>query len=209
MNKKKIIAATAILLLTFIVGGAVAYFTDVETVTNTFTIGSVKISLTEPAWEALADSDQNGKKDAAENMMYGDTVAKNPIITNISPSNSAYVFATVEIPCTSNETHKEVFSLGTIGSGWTLMSAGTCTENATSHKYSATKIFNYGTSSSMTALEASEATSAVFNTISLSSAIDGSEEGLTGDLDVVVTGYAIQVDGIETPAVPTTVWDNF
>ena len=55
MKKKKTILAALVLLLVVAVGGAIAYFTDTDTKTNTFTIGNVDISLTEDGWDALAD----------------------------------------------------------------------------------------------------------------------------------------------------------
>ncbi len=217
MNKKKTIIAAAILLAVCAIGGAVAYFTDTETKTNTFTIGNVDITLTETAWDDT-DANSNNIPDAAENVTHEDTIAKNPVITNVSSSAPAYVFAKVEIPCatvTDNSTNpatvttEEIFSLGTIGTGWTLMTNGTCTENATTHKYVATKIYNYGTDSAMTSLAASAATPALFSNVTLNASIDGSESGLSGAQDIVVTGYGIQTKNIATPAAPATVWSNF
>ena len=74
MKKKKTITAAVILLLVFVVGGAIAYFTDTDTRTNTFTIGSVDITLTEDGWDALADTNNNDIPDAAEDMMPGESV---------------------------------------------------------------------------------------------------------------------------------------
>ena len=52
--KKKIvsIALAAALAATAIVGSSLAYFTDTEKKTNTFTVGNVNITLTEPRREA-------------------------------------------------------------------------------------------------------------------------------------------------------------
>ncbi len=217
MNKKKTIIAAAILLAIFAVGGAVAYFPDTETKTNTFTVGNVDISLTETAW-VETDSDSDGVPDAAENVMPGDSVAKNPVITNDSDENAAYVFAKVEIPCATvtddstnpaTVTAEEIFSLGTIGTGWNLMTNGQCTEDATTHKYVATKIYNYGTASGMTSLAGGASTPALFTAVTLNTNIDGSEDGLTGAQNIVVTGYGIQADNIASTTAPATVWSNF
>ena len=216
MSKKKTIFAAVVLLLIFGVGGAIAYFTDTETKTNTFTVGDVDISLSETLWNAT-DGDSDGVPDAAENMMPGDSVAKNPVITNDSDENAAYVFAKVEIPCASETdnstnpattTYEEIFTLGTIGSGWNLMTDGSCTLNTTTNKYVATKVYNYGDSSSMTSLAASASTPALFTAVTLNTNISGNETGLTGALDVVVTGYGIQTKGLTT-ATPATIWSNF
>ena len=65
MKKNKTFLAAIVLLLLFVVGGAVAYFTDTDSKTNTFTIGSVDIDLIETGWDALADTNDNVIPDAA------------------------------------------------------------------------------------------------------------------------------------------------
>lgn len=198
MNKKKIIIASLVLLLVFAVGGAIAYFTDTETKTNTFTVGNVDISLTEANWD-LTDSNNNNIPDAAENISPGVSVAKDPVITNDSATAPAYLYAKVEIPCTSDATPVEIFTLNSIGSGWNLMTDGACTSGV------ATKIYNYGTASAMTALAAGSSTPAVFTNVTLNNSITGSEQGLSGNKNVVVTGYGVQTTGL-TANTPNGIW---
>ncbi len=83
MKKKKTIIAAVILLLVITVGGAIAYFTDTEEKTNTFTIGNVDISLSEPNWVETDTTPANGIPDAAENLMPGQTVLKNPAMNQL------------------------------------------------------------------------------------------------------------------------------
>ena len=51
--KKKILVLCVVLALaaTTIIGGTLAYFTDTDNKTNTFTVGKVDITLTEPEWD--------------------------------------------------------------------------------------------------------------------------------------------------------------
>ena len=208
MNKKKTIIAAIVLLLVAAIGGAIAYFTDTESETNTFTIGNVDITLTEPNWDTT-DADHDNVPDAAENIAPGVSVAKDPTITNVSATAPAYVYAKVEIPCSTAVTTpeavpaKEIFTLNSIGSGWTLMNDGACTNGV------ATKVYNYGTSSAMTSLAAGSATPAVFSSVSLNSNITGTEQGLSGNKNVVVTGYGIQTNGLGNDVTPATVWSKF
>jgi predicted ribosomally synthesized peptide with SipW-like signal peptide len=214
MKKKKTILAAAVLLLMFAVGGAIAYFTDTDQKTNTFTIGSVDITLTEDGWDALEDANDNDIPDAAEDMMPGESVTKDPLINNVSTKNDAYVFAKVEIPCTTivapATTSEELFTY-TANAGWTELStaAVACTSGGT-----ATHVYYYGTGGTLTTLakaaNASTPTSTsspVFSTITLRSTLKGNE-GLTGEKQVVVTGYGIQTDGLTSTA-PADVWANF
>lgn len=216
MNKKKTIIAAVVLMLVLLVGGLIAYFTDTETATNTFTIGNVDITLTEPLWDALTDQNNNDIPDAAENMMPGDEVTKDPTIKNVSTTNPAYVFAEVVIPCVTDNrdatpAYIPMFTLGQIGSGWNLMTDGACTLNATTNKYEATKVYNYGTASAMTSLAANTAAPAVFSKITLNELIDNDKVGkneLTGNKDVVVNGYGIQTTNLSSTA-PADIFANF
>lgn len=207
MNKKKTIVAAMVLLLMFAVGGAIAYFTDTDAKTNTFTIGNVDITLTETAWDALTDTDEDGIPDDAEDMMPGESVTKDPKINNVSTSNPAYVFAKVEVPCTtavSPATPAELFTY-TTNTGWTELSSAAvaCTSGGT-----ATHVYYYGTGGNLTSVAAGASTStSVFSSVTLLNTLTGNE-GLTGNKNIVVTGYGIQTDGLASTA-PADVWANF
>ena len=57
----------------------------------------------------------------------------------------------------------------------------------------------------MTELAADGNTPTLFDSVTLNPDVDGSETGITGNLDMVITGYAIQKDGI-TATSPSDVW---
>ena len=214
MNKKKTIIAAVVLLAVLVVGGAIAYFTDTDTKTNTFTIGNVDITLTEDGWDALADANDNHIPDVAEDMMPGESVTKDPTINNVSTKNPAFVFAKVEVPCTTivapATTSEEIFTY-TPNAGWTELSSAAvaCTDGGT-----ATHVYYYGTGGTLTALakaaDASTPTSTtnpVFSSVTLRNTLKGNE-GLTGNKNIVVTGYGIQTEGL-TSVAPADVWNNF
>ena len=211
MNKKKTITAAVVLMLVLLVGGLVAYFTDTDEKTNTFTIGSVDITLTEPLWDQLPDTNpQNNIKDKAENMMPGDEVTKDPTINNISTKNDAYVFAKVVVPCSTATTPIELFDY-TPNTGWTELTSAAvaCTNGGT-----ATHVYYYGSNNTLSKLDkaANDTTptstdSPVFSSVKLHSTLK-SEEIPTGNKNIVVTGYGIQADGLES-TVPATVWGYF
>lgn len=68
------------------VGASLAYLTDrTEDVVNTFTVGNVKISLTEPHWEP----------EKGQDLEPGAVVPKDPIVTNTG-KNNAYVMVEVD-----------------------------------------------------------------------------------------------------------------
>lgn len=188
MNKKKTIIAAVVLILVYMIGGAIAYFTDTDSVTNTFTIGNVDIEVLEPNWDSTN----------AENLMPGDTVTKDPKIHNKSTTNPAYVFMKVESPCTKDTTPIELLPYTANTTKWYLMTNGTCTNGKV------TRIYAYGSNLAMTALQADKTTETLFEQVSLESTFTGSTN-MPNNTDIVVTGYAIQSEGI-TDTAPNAVW---
>ena len=90
MKKKTIlVAAIAVMLVAaLVVGGTLAYFTDkTEAKQNTFTVGKVKIDLTETAWH---DNDDH-------TLVPGKFYDKNPTITVKKDSQDAYVFLKLDL----------------------------------------------------------------------------------------------------------------
>ena len=86
--KKKItaIALVVCLVAVAVVGGSLAYFTDTtDAKVNEFTVGNVKIDLTEPSWDGEAT------------LMPGVTFDKDPTITVDEKSQDAYVFLKMDM----------------------------------------------------------------------------------------------------------------
>ena len=96
MNKKKLFALVAILALaiTSVVGGTLAYFTDDESATNTFTMGNVEIELFE-----TPDEDEDGEWDGQlSDLAPGVKIDKDIWVKNTSEYNEAYVRVHVAFP---------------------------------------------------------------------------------------------------------------
>ena len=72
------------------VGGTIAYMTDNEATTNTFTVGKIDVDLTEPNYPG---NDSPDVKDLVPNQ----EVQKDPKVTNVGV-NDAIVFMSVEVP---------------------------------------------------------------------------------------------------------------
>lgn len=79
MKKKTMALCLALVLIVVAaVGGTLAYFTDEDSKTNTFTMGNVNIELTEANWNA------------PDNALPGVAYAKEPVVKNIG-KNSAWI----------------------------------------------------------------------------------------------------------------------
>lgn len=75
MKKKIISIALVVAMIAIIAAGSFAYFTDTDEADNVFTVGNVKIDLTEPNWE------KQGKIDA-DTVYAGEALAKDPTVEN-------------------------------------------------------------------------------------------------------------------------------
>lgn len=120
--KKKIIAVCLIVAMAAIavVGGTLAWFTDDEVATNTFTVGNVDITLTEPNWEG------SGAQDAPE-VYPGEPLAKDPTVTN-EGANPCFVRIKVEgLDCLGNAgmiTYRTDYVDDKLGDHWVLHTDG-------------------------------------------------------------------------------------
>ena len=86
MNKKIAILALSLCMIAAIaVTGTIAYFTDSDAQTNTFTVGNVDIDLSEPNWEK-----DGGGEDQGVDAYPGEPLPKDPTVTNIG-SNPCFV----------------------------------------------------------------------------------------------------------------------
>ena len=195
MNKKRTIIAAIVLLLVLLVGGAIAYFTDeTDPVTNTFTLGKVSITLTEPNW-VTTDSDNNGVPDVAEKLVPGDSLLKNPTVTVDADSNDAFVFVKVEVPCVGS---KEVFTYDVTDTKWTVIQNGACS----SETGAAVKVYGYSD-----ALEAEKHVT-LFESVTLVNLSNEEAQQLAGNIDMPVKAFAIQADNVE--GATAAVWNaNF
>lgn len=89
MKKKLIASILAVsMMATLAVGMTLAYFTDSKQTDNTFTVGNVKIELTEPAWES------SGRIDGGT-VYAGEPLAKDPTVKNVG-ANPCFVRIKVE-----------------------------------------------------------------------------------------------------------------
>ena len=92
-NKKALmVMLCAVLLVLSAVLGTLAYFTDAEKVTNTFTVGQVHIDLNE--------TDVDGDKDTKANayhLLPGHSYQKDPTVTVLKGSSDCYVRMIVTI----------------------------------------------------------------------------------------------------------------
>lgn len=98
--KKKILVVSLIvcILVLSIASTTMAYFTDTEEATNTFTVGDVKIKLTEINQDgAQKEADGTALQLVYKNIYPTQTILKQPTITNISTADNVYIGAVITL----------------------------------------------------------------------------------------------------------------
>lgn len=171
MMKKKIIALSmvACLAATALIGGTLAYFTDEEEATNTFTVGNVDITLTEPNWVG------SGSQDAPE-VYPGEPLAKDPTVENTG-ANPCFVRIKVEgLDCLAPAgtiTYRTDYVTGNLGDHWVDGGDG---------------YFYYDQ-----VLAVGETTDALFDQIVIPTDLENGDA--TTEFNVVVSAEAVQAQG--------------
>ena len=208
MNRKKTIIAAIVLALILLIGSLLAYFTDVDTATNKFTLGDeIDIEVVEDSGWTFNSTENKMTNSNALGLHPGTSVTKEPSIKNKSTTTPAYVFAEVTVPCyasTGTTVNAPLYTLGNIGSGWTLIE----TKDIDTTNKTITYVYAYGTSSGMTSLAAEATTSTpVFGTVSVPSTLTAAQaKTAPANPDVVVVGRGIQTDGLGTATTPTAIY---
>ena len=97
--KKKLVTLCAALALcaTAIIGGTLAYFTDIKTAENTFVVGNVSITLDEAQVNEMGEKDGDTRVTGNKyKLIPGHTYIKDPTITVNDGSLDSYLFVKVE-----------------------------------------------------------------------------------------------------------------
>ena len=187
-NKKNAAIATAGAAV-LLVGSSFAFFMDKESVTNPFTVGNVKITVTEDHF------DKTTAKDITPNKV----IPKDPVVTNTGV-NDVYAFVSVKVPKANVETANADGSLNAaknqdlftykVNDNWKLIK----TNDADDHtEY----IYAYSDADgSLKKLAKSEKTNAVFDNVKFINIVDEQQSGV--NLNIDVDGIGIQTADLGT-----------
>lgn len=189
MSKKKItlILAATVLIVSLIIGGSLAYLTDDATVTNTFTMGDIDISLTEPAWVP-----EDGLS-----MLPGDNTPKDPTVTAVD--GDSYMRLVVELVDTTSgtvitDTGRIALILATINNG---ASVGFNTTDFTLDAVNSTDgvlYYNYN------GIFTETSTATLFTNIIVPISYDRDDVTDMGSFSIRMTAQAIQSDNFADAA---------
>ena len=172
--KKKVVSLCLVALLAMgtLIGGTMAYFTDSDDATNTFTVGNVSIDLTEPEW------DKSGSQDAPE-VYPGEALAKDPTVTN-DGANPCFVRIEVTgwdcLKPAGNITYRTDYVPEKLGENWVLHTDG---------YFYYTKV-----------LAIDETTDALFDQIVIPTNLENGDG--TEEFNIEVKAYAVQAQGAKS-----------
>ena len=193
MKKTLTVLLALVLVIAMSVAGTMAYLTSTDSVTNTFTVGNVTITLDE------TDVDKYGvaipdvpRTDANEyRLIPGHSYTKDPIIHVDSLSEDCYLFVKVVNGIKNYEAATTIADQMT-AKDWKVVDAD-----------KGIYVYAQGTADKTAVAAGSNVT--VFESFK----IDGNAK-LPADgtgLDVVVTAYAVQADGFKDKT-PATIWGD-
>lgn len=173
----KIIAAIAATAIagSAAIGGTLAWLTSNADITNTFTMGNVKIALTE---QDINNSSSRTSSDQQYSVYPGATITKDPQIEVLAGSEDCYVYAWVKDDLTINGTDAASF---TVNGDWNTVKE---VNGGTMYRYKE-KVTDPATLTK------------VFNNVKISESVKQAESGensITGN--ITVKAFAIQADGL-------------
>lgn len=187
-NKALLLALCAVSLVTASVFGTMAYLTDDDKVTNTFTVGSVAITMDE---EDVDHSSQNANgRDQANKykLLPGHEYTKDPTIHVDPNSEDCYLFVKVEngIKVIEDESSKVADQMTKNGwkpvTGQVNVYVYVGTETGADKPHAVTK---------------NDENIPVFDKIKIAGSTDGDMLKAFEGMTITVTAYAVQKDGFE------------
>ena len=182
-KKVLILGLCAVLLVAASVLGTMAYLTDTKSVTNTFTVGNVAITLDELD---VDNSTENAERDTANqyHLLPGKTYTKDPTIHVQTSSEDCFLFVKVENGISAIEDSTKTVKSQMSTNGWTAVDE-------------AKGIYVYGSLDTPRKVEKSNTVTdvKVFDEFTIAGTVNNTTLEANKDNSIVVTAYAIQADG--------------
>ena len=178
-RKVLILALCAVLLVSATIMGTMAYLTSQAKVVNTFTVGSVAITLDE------TDVDGSAGRDTANayKLLPGHTYTKDPVIHVASTSEDCYLFVKVVDEIADIQDTKTV-AAQMKDQGWEAVDG-------------VKNVYVYTVNGEKTAVSA-EANVTVFKSFKIKDDVTNTDLANYQDKTITVTAYAVQKDGFES-----------
>ena len=181
MKKTLTIILAFVLVIAMSVAGTVAYLTSQDSVTNTFTVGNVAITLDEAKVDAYGAAVTPAERVKANSykLIPGHTYTKDPIIRVDANSEECWLFVKVENGISAIEDSTNNIAAQLAANGWSAVTTG------------AADVYAYKQS------VAGGNNVPVFGSFQIAGTADVANYA---NAKVVVTAYAVQADGFDNAA---------
>ena len=198
MKKSIALVMMAVLLVAASVMGTLAYLTSKDTVTNTFTVGTVNIKLDEAAAKIDGSLVEGAARVKANNykLLPGHTYNKDPMVTVLEGSEPSYIKMTVtfskanELDAIFAPTGANLTSIfnGYDATNW-IAKGNTKDDDAN------TRTYEFWYKETVGAPTADVALDALFDSITVPGTITNEQLATIEGMAITVNAYAIQADG--------------
>lgn len=197
-NKALLLTLCAVLLVAASALGTMAYLTSNDQVTNTFSVGSVKIKLDEAKANAdgtLVEGAERVKANSYK-LLPGHTYNKDPMVTVLNGSEPSYVKMTVTF--TKANELDAIFApnsadLTSIFNGYDA--ANWIAKGNTKDAAANTRTYEFWYKETVGAPASDVALDALFNSITVPGTITNEQLATIAGMTITVNAYAIQADG--------------
>ena len=197
-SKALLLMLCAVLLVAASVLGTMAYLTSTDEVVNTFTVGKVQIKLDEAKANADGTLVQGADRVKANSykLLPGHTYNKDPMVTVLEGSESAYIKMTVtfskaaeldDIFAPNGADMTSIFN-GYDSTNWTYK-GNTKDTNAN------TRTYEFWYKEAVAATNADVALDALFDSITIPGTINNTQLDTIKGMTITVNAYAIPADG--------------
>lgn len=198
MKKKLMTVLALVLVIAMSVAGTYAYLTSQDTVTNTFTVGNVAITLDEAKVDANGNVVQDAERVQANSykLLPGHNYAKDPMVTVKAGSESSYVKMTVTftkaaeldaIFAPNGAPLTNIFN-GYDGTNWIY-------KGNTEDTVKNTRTYEFWYKETVAAPGADVKLDALFDSITVPGGINNDQLKTIEGMTITVNAYAIQADG--------------
>ncbi|MDY5563971.1 MAG: SipW-dependent-type signal peptide-containing protein [Candidatus Limivicinus sp.] len=199
MKKKILVACLCVALAVLTIAGTtLAYLTSQDTVTNTFTVGNVSITLDEAKVDEMGKPVENADRVKANSykLIPGQTYNKDPMVTVLKDSESSYIKMTVTftkaaeldaIFAPTGATLTSIFN-GYDSANWIYKGN---TEDTTAN----TRTYEFWYKETVAAPTADVELDALFDSITVPGTITKEQLATIEGMTITVNAYAIQADG--------------
>jgi len=195
-TKALLLTACALVLVIGSVFGTLAYLTSQDSVTNTFTVGNVIITLDEKDVDNSTAGENDRDKANSYKLLPGHQYEKDPIVHVDPTSENCYLFVKVvnEIAAIEDET---TVANQMKAKGWIAVAG---VENTFVYVGTAE-----GTSAPLAVSANSDIT--VFESFKIKGSVTNEQLAAYAGETIVVTAYAVQTDGFENEAA-VNIWNT-